>query len=316
MKKLFGVLLVVLLAVTVMGCSKPAEKKSADVGTYTVGFIVGSYEHMFYNLVGEGIEAKCAELGIKAIMLDGELDANVQSNHIENLVAEKVNAIALATVDAAGVKPAIEAADKSGIPVFTFDSPCFGTNVIKCHAGTDNVEGGRLGAREVLRLVAPGSTVAMIGNPASSSVLDRQQGFEEVIKAQDSVKYAFFGNYQGDATVAASLMQDWVTADPNLAAVFCGGDPAATGALSSIKSAGAKTLVVGYDGNPEAIAAIKAQSGDGRWWVSEISQNPNLIGSTIVEQIKKYLDTGSVDSPLIPIAPYIITYQYIQDNNL
>jgi ABC-type sugar transport system substrate-binding protein len=157
----------------------------------------------------------------------------------------------------------------------------------------------------------------MIGNPASSSVLDRQQGFEEIVKAPNAgVNYRFFGNYQGDANVAFSLMQDWLTSDPNLAAVFCAGDPAATGALSAIKAAGAKTLVIGYDGNPEAIAAIKDQAGDGKWWVSEISQNPALIGKTIVEQIKKYLDTGKVDAKLIPISPYIITYDYIKQNGL
>ena len=150
----------------------------------------------------------CEELGIKPLVYDGELDANIQSNHIQNLVSLEVDAIALATVDAGGVAPAIEAAQKAGIPVFTFDSPASTSKDIICHAGTDNVEGGRLGAKEVLRLLKPGQTCAMIGNPASSSVLDRQKGFEEVIKDQDDIEYEFFGNYQRDANVAFSLMQD------------------------------------------------------------------------------------------------------------
>jgi ABC-type sugar transport system substrate-binding protein len=314
MKKVVLVLLALsLLSLPVFGAGGGDKAGGAP----TVGFIVGSREHVFYNLIEDSINKHAPANGIKAIVYDGELDANVQSDRIEDLVAQKVKAIALATVDAAGVGPAIVAADKAGIPVFTFDSPCTSVTVIKCHAGTDNVEGGRLGGREVLRLVPKGSSVAMIGNPASSSVLDRQQGFEEIVKAPNSgVNYKFFGNYQGDANVAFSLMQDWLTSDPNLAAVFCAGDPAATGALSAIKAAGAKTLVIGYDGNPEAIAAMKDQAGDGKWWVSEISQDPALIGKTIVEQIKKYLDTGKVDAQLIPINPYIITYDYIQKNGL
>lgn len=289
---------------------------AAEGAGYKVGFIVGSREHVFYNLIEESIKKEAAELGMEAIVYDGELDANVQSNHIENLTAMGVNAIALATVDAAGVGPAIEAANAAGIPVFTFDSGAPDIKVIKCHVGTDNVEGGRLGAQEAIRIAGSGGSVAMIGNPASSSVLDRQKGFEEVMEGQTDVTYYSFGNYEGDANKAASLAQDWVTANPDLDVIFCAGDPAATGALSAIKAAGADTKVVGFDGNPEAIQAIKAQDGDGKWWVSEISQNPQEIGKVITEQIQKYLKDGSVDQEMIPIAPYIITYDYIQEKGL
>ncbi len=294
----------------------PAEAAPAADGAYKVGYIVGSREHVFYNLIEESINETAKAMGIEAIVYDGELDANVQSNHIENLTAMGVDAIALATVDAAGVGPAIEAADAAGIPVFTFDSGAPGITVIKCHVGTDNVEGGRLGAAEALRIAGDGGSVAMIGNPASSSVLDRQKGFEEVINAQEATEYYAFGNYEGDANKAASLAQDWVTANPDLDAIFCAGDPAATGALSAIKAAGVDTRVVGFDGNPEAIQAIKDKEGDGKWWVSEISQNPKEIGKVTTEQIIKYLSTGSVDSESIPIDPYIITYDYVEKNGL
>lgn len=305
-KKILLVCVVSVLLLTFVPCFAENE-------TLTVGFIVGSREHVFYNLIEESIKETCKELGIEALVYDGELDANVQSNHIQNLVSMEVDAIALATVDAGGVAPAIEAAQQAGIPVFTFDSPASTSKNIISHVGTDNVEGGRLGAEEALRLLKAGDTVAMIGNPASSSVLDRQAGFEEVINAQDDVKYEFFGNYQGDANVAMSLMQDWLISDPDLGAVFCAGDPACTGALAAIKAANAKTLIIGFDGNPEAITAIKDVENDGKYWVSEISQNPKLIGKTICEQIHMYLTEGKVDAALIPIDPYIITADTLED---
>lgn len=301
------------------GTDKKNVSAEEDGKSYRVGFIVGSREHVFYNLIEDAIKEKCDEIGIEALCYDGELDANVQSNHIENLVAQDVDAIALATVDAAGVGPAIEAADAAGIPVFTFDSPCTTVDCIVCHVGTDNVKGGELGAQECIRLLGDkGGTAGIIGNPASSSCLDRENGFLDIMEkeAPDNVEVSFNGNYQGDANIAASLVQDWLTADPDLGVIFATGDPACTGALASIKAAGADTLIVGYDGNPEAIKAIYAQDEDGKWWVSEISQNPPLIGSTIVEQVYKYLKTGKVDAKNIPIEPYIITYEYIVDNNL
>lgn len=333
MKKLVSILLVLVLMLSLVGCATPAESPStspsdtapANPGsespsntgekTYRVGAIVGSREHVFYNLIEESILATAEELGFEALTYDGQLDANVQANIVADLVAQKVDAISLATVDAAGVGPALEQADQAGIPCFTFDSACANADFIKCHVGTDNVKGGELGAQEVLRLVPEGN-VAFIGNPASSSVIDRENGFKKGLEGQDKVVLKFEGDYQGDANVAMQLMQDWLAADPDIKAVFCAGDPAAAGALAAIKAAGANTLVIGYDGNPEAITAIKDTEGDGKWWVSEISQDPKKIGKVCMEQIMKYLETGKVDAELIPIDPYIITLDYIKENNL
>ncbi len=327
-RKLFSVLVCIsLTAAMLAGCGSKEEeaapgvvtgdateteetaaKTADDAGSesYKVGFIVGSREHVFYNLIEAAIEEKCQELGLEYIILDGQLDANVMSDEIQDLTAQNCDAIALSCNDAAGVKPAIEAASAEGIAMFTFDCTSESDAII-CFAGTDNTEGGRLGAQEVLRLCKVGDKVAMIGYPTASSVLDRQTGFEEVIKAQSDIEYKFFGDYAGDANKAQQLMEDWLTQEPDLAAVFCAGDPAATGALAAIKAAGANTLVIGFDGNPEAKTAILDTEGNGKWWVSEISQNPSEIGSTITEQMHKYLTTGSVDSDFILIEPYIIT---------
>jgi ribose transport system substrate-binding protein len=331
-KKLLSVLLGISLVATMLaGCGSKneataetaetttetaettTETEKTDAGTtegssekYMVGFIVGSREHVFYNLIEEAIETKCKELGLDYTILDGQLDANVMSDEIMDLTAQGCDAIALSCNDAAGVKPAIEAASAEGIAMFTFDCTCDSDAIIS-FAGTDNTEGGRLGAQEVLRLCKPGDKVAMIGYPTASSVLDRQTGFEEVIKAQSDIEYKFFGDYAGDANKAQQLMEDWLIQEPDLAAVFCAGDPAATGALAAIKAAGASTKVIGFDGNPEAKTAILDKEGNGKWWVSEISQNPSEIGSTITDQMYKYLTTGAVDSDFISISPYIIT---------
>ncbi|MDR0662605.1 MAG: substrate-binding domain-containing protein, partial [Spirochaetaceae bacterium] len=111
---------------------------------------------------------------------------------------------------------------------------------------------------------------------------------------------------EGDASKAEQLMTDALTQNPDIAVVFCVGDPAAAGALAAIKAQGSKTLIIGFDGNPEAKSALLDPT-NGQFWVSEISQNPTEIGKQIVEQIKKYIDTGKVDNKTIMIAPYIIT---------
>ena len=83
MKKFFIVLLVVCF-VLAGALSVYAEEE------LTVGFIVGSREHVFYNLIEKSIMETCEELGIEPLVYDGELDANVQSNHIQNLISMEV----------------------------------------------------------------------------------------------------------------------------------------------------------------------------------------------------------------------------------
>jgi ribose transport system substrate-binding protein len=297
----------VLLALSlVMLCSGLFAGGKKDSGV-KVGFIVGSREHVFYTLIERGIKEEAQKLGIQAIVLDGNLDGNVTSDHINNLAAQGVKAIALSVNDPGGTTPAIEAANRAGVPVFTFDCTSTTTNVIKAFVGTDNVEGGRLGGRETVRLANNGQKVGLINFDEPQSCIDRRVGWEEEVKVSGkSLQIIEVGNYRGDAPTAERLMTDALTAHPDLAVVFCVGDPAAAGALAAIKIAGASTKIIGFDGNPEAKAAIK-DSTNGKIWVSEISQNPIAIGTQITQKIKTFLDTGNVDQATTMIAPYIIT---------
>jgi ribose transport system substrate-binding protein len=286
---------------------------AADSKQYKVGFIVGSRQHVFYTLIEKGINEAAAKLGINAVVLDGDLDGNVTSDHINNLVAEGCDAIALSCNDPGGTTPAMEAADRDGVPVFTFDCTSTQTKVVKCFVGTDNVEGGRLGGRETVRLAKDGAKVGIINYDEPQSCLDRRAGWEEIVKASDKkLQIIEVGNYAGDSSKAEQLMTDALTQNPDIDAVFCVGDPAAAGALAAVKAAGASTKIIGFDGNPEAKAAM-LDPENGKFWVSEISQNPNEIGQKITAEIVQYLKDGKVDAETIMIPPYIITKENAAD---
>ena len=70
-KVLAGIMATALVAGT-LSMSAAAEEP------LKMGFIVGSFEHVFYNLIAEGIQEKADELGIEATILDAELDATPQ----------------------------------------------------------------------------------------------------------------------------------------------------------------------------------------------------------------------------------------------
>jgi len=304
MKKFLVVLLVLVISIATVFAEGTNEKVSSD--SYKVGFIVGSRQHVFYNLIEEGINSKAAELGIEAVVLDGQLDGNVFSDHINNLVAENCDAIALSCNDPGGVTPALEAADRDGVPVFTFDCTTTTTDVVKCFVGTDNFAGGYLAGQYAAKIAPEGAKVAAIWDVPQSCV-DRYNGWIKAIKESNkNLKMIDVGQYHGDASKAENLMTDALTSNPDINSVFCGGDPAATGALAAVKASGASTKVIGFDGNPESKAAM-LDSINGKYWVAEVAQDPVGIGKQITEQIYKYLTTGSVEKKVIMVNPYIFT---------
>lgn len=284
----------------------PAETGGKTVADLKFGFVVGSFEHTFYQLIAQGIKDECKNAGLaesQYSVLDASLDPVIATQKVETLTADGCNAIALACNDAAGVKPAIENADKDGVAMFTFDCTSE-SDAIHCFVGTDNYQGGVLGGEELLRLTQEGDTVAIIGYPTASSCLDRENGAIATVGDKRNLLTGY--DYKGDANEAQKIMENILTTNPEVKAVFCVGDPAATGALASIKAAGSNCLIIGFDGNPEAKEAI-LDAENGKYWVSEISQNPKEIGATIVKEMVSYMTNGTVTDSKIFIAPYIIT---------
>ncbi|MDR0663694.1 MAG: substrate-binding domain-containing protein, partial [Spirochaetaceae bacterium] len=184
MKKVKKIVAVTLmLAITAVSLYATGGQQKKD--GINVGFIVGSRQHVFYTLIEKGIKEAAPANGINAIVMDGDLDGNVTSDHINNFVTEGVNAIALSANDPGGTTPAIRNAVTSKVPVFTFDCTIADASLITSFVGTDNVEGGRLGGRETVRLAAPGAKVGLINFDNPQSCLDRRAGWEEVVKASD-----------------------------------------------------------------------------------------------------------------------------------
>lgn len=311
-KVITSILVATMLAASVATGSFAAEEAPAPVeGDFSEmqwGFIVGSFEHVFYQNVAKGIEEQCAALGMSEDqydVTDCNLEADKAINAIQNFTANKCNAIALACNDAAGCVPGITEAANNGVAMFNFDSKADDlTNVIS-FVGTDNYQGGILGGEELIRLTEDGDTVAIIGNPESVSTIDRENGALEALEKADRKVLSGY-NYEGDANIAQNIMETILVSNPECAAVFCAGDPAATGALAAIKAAGSSCLIVGFDGNPEAKEALLDEE-NGKYWVSEIAQDSLGIGRGIVDQMAKYFTTGEVDAQVIMIDPYIIT---------
>ncbi|HWR22809.1 MAG TPA: substrate-binding domain-containing protein [Feifaniaceae bacterium] len=335
MKKTLAILMAALMALTMFACAAPAAEPSAPtaapaaeapvapeapaapaakaVKDLKLGFILGSREHAFYCSIEDGIKAAASEMGFQAVVLESDLNGAVASERIENLVAEGCDAISLSVNDPTGCTPAIEAADKEGVPMFAFDCTSSETDVIKCFVGTDNFSGGVVGGEATIKKLEElgltgGATIGIIGYPEPQSCIDRENGWYNVVnsyKDQYNLNIVNIGNYKGDADTAKSLMDDALTQYPDMAVIFTVGDPACIGALASIKAAGASTAMIGFDANPEAHEAI-LDPENGKIWFADVAQDPYQIGYQIAQVMAKYCTEGTVDLQTVLIPPYLV----------
>ena len=322
MKKGISFALAALMAVSLMACGGGAAKSTTAAGTEkqteqasekatekageteaakeqskgeakTIGVSLLNSTHVFYNSIESAMEEQAKEYGWTLDVQDAAGDANKQLGQVQDFITKKVDAIVIAPTNSAGSKSMIDLADKAGIPVFTMDIASDGKPVT--HVATDNKKGGQLAAEYVVNniLTDKKGNAAVITYSEIESCVDREKGFTDYLKENaPDIKIVDVQNYSGDQQKAADVMQNMLLKNDNIDVVFCVGDPAATGALSSITAAGAKTKI---------IAEIKK----GGNWVADVAQDPAGIGKSTLEAIKKHLEGEQVDSEIL-IAPYII----------
>jgi len=320
-RKLIGMVLCIAMVGTMLvGCGSDkaaetttketeatkTEEASSDVipedEEITVGVSLLNNAHVFYNNIEAALIEKGKELNVDLIIQDAAGDANKQLSQVQDFITQDVDAIILCPTNSAGSKSMVELAEAAGIPVFTMDVASDGEVVT--HVATDNYKGGQLAAEYMATKVLADAAgdVAVITYSEIEGCVDREKGFTDwVAENAPNVNVVDIQNYSGDQGKAADVMQNMLLKHENLAAVFCVGDPAAVGAMSSIDAAGKDVKVIGFDGNPEGIEAILS----GGNWVADIAQDPASIGSTTLEAVRTYLAGGDVEK-LIPISPTVI----------
>jgi ribose transport system substrate-binding protein len=112
-----------------------------------------------------------------------------------------------------------------------------------------------------------------------------------------------------DKAKGQAATEDILTQHPDLAGLFGSNDNMALGAVEAIKAANLsdQIVVVGFDANPDAAAAIVA--GD---MEASIAQNPTNMGKFGVESLLKLIN-GETLEPVIDTGTELVTEENAAD---
>ena len=322
MKKFLTLLPAILLS-TWLGCGGKQQESTGPKNTgvngenveETKGIIAYTpltLSNPFFKVIGDHIKAEAEKSGYETLMVDPDMDVKKQSDQIDDFIAKNVTAIVLVPCDRLSVGPAVQAANKAGIPVFTVDAKCAAEGAkIAGHVGTDNFQGGELAGKAMIdALGEKGGKVLILDFQKANSCVLRVAGFKKVINAHNKqaegkieVVSELDGN--GDRTKGYQSTADALQAHEDLDAIFAINDPSALGAYTAVKEAKRenKIKIIGFDGQLDGKQAIK----DGKIYGDPI-QHPDKMGKQIVQLIVKY-QAGESFAPetLIPATLYTKT---------
>ena len=283
------------MSLIVAGCHRGGER-GAGAKRPIVGVSLLTQTHAFYKELEDGLREEAKARDLELVVVACEMDPARQAAQIEDFVAQRVAAILVAPCDSSAIGPHLAGPERAGIPVFSADIAVRTARVVS-HVASDNVQGGRLAAQTIARLIGDAGNVLIIDHPEVASVQDRTRGFDEEMKNHPQIRIVGRPSGSGQRARAMAVMEDMLQAHRDLNGVFGINDDSALGAASVIETAGRKDIVVvGFDATPEAQAAI-ARGGALK---ADVVQYPRKIGKTAIETIARYLHGEKVE-PLITV---------------
>ena len=252
--------------------------------------IVNDPANPYWFTEGEVAKATAEKLGYTATVAAHKGDTNVESNLIDTAITNKSVAIILDPANADGSIGAVKKAVAAGIPVFLVNAEINQEGLAKAQLVSNNAQGAALGAQQWVEAVGDkGKYVELFGNPADNNAATRSNGYETVLTQYPDLVKVAKEVADWDRTKGHDKMQSMLQANPDVNAVISGNDEMALGAIAALKEAGKleQVKVGGFDGSPDAVAAIKA--GEMQYTVL---QPVAVFSAEAVKQADNVIKTG------------------------
>ena len=258
-------------ALVAPGCSQPPSEKGASptpphapakaekAGPYRIALVMKSLANEFFLTMENGAKAHqqqhAAEYTLIANGIKDEQDVARQIDLVEQMVAQKVDALVIAPADSKALVGVCKRAQDAGVVVINIDNK-FDDSVLKekgitiPFVGPDNRKGAKLAADYIATKLEPGAPVAILeGIPSAFNGQQRKLGFDDAIAAA-GLKLVTSQSASWEMDKANQVASSILTEHPEIKALLCANDSMALGAAAAVRAAGktGQVLLCGYDG--------------------------------------------------------------------
>ena len=199
---------------------------------------------------------------VELTVFDGRYDAVVQNNQISTMITQHFDAIEMIPVDFNGSAPQMKKAKAASIPVVISNSRVNSPDIVSTIECDDVKAGTLIMEAAAKKMGGKGNVVVFQGPIGSAGEIDRSKGVKGVLAKYPDIKVLEMKTANWSRAEGLSLMENWLTAHPNqIQGIIGENDEMALGAIQAVKAHGLNPkdfTIVGVDGVPDAIAAVKA----------------------------------------------------------
>ncbi len=225
-----------------------------------VGVSWSNFQEERWKTDEAALRAALEARGAHYLSADAQSSSEKQISDIETLIARGAEVLVVVAQDADAIGPAITAALAEGIPVIGYDRLIELPGVF--YISFDNVEVGRIQAREITRVQPTGRYVFIKGAATDPNADFVHAGQLEVLQdAIDAGHIQVVGDQYVDGwlpELAQRIMEQILTANGDrVDAVVCSNDGMAGGVLAALRAQGLEGLPLsGQDGDHAALNRV------------------------------------------------------------
>lgn len=242
MRQLIGLLVFVLLALPASGAAiaSPQGKRVVVLATSNTNPYIGAWTGTFTKFATQS--------GIKVTNLSANYDAAVQSQQIDDAIAQKYDLIVICYINDQAIVPALTRAKAAGIPVVLYATPMRKDqeDLWTSYIGTQNSELGRFAGEELAAgLAAEGKTkakvVAVTGIAQMINVKARMDAFKAALAQHPGIQLVATEDGKWNTAVTEKVTGELLVrfaGQGGIDGVYAMADNQATGAINAVQSAG------------------------------------------------------------------------------
>ena len=242
MRLVIGLLAFLLVSLPFGGAAVASAegKRVILLGTTNTNPYIGAWTATFTKFA--------AQAGMKVTNLSSNYDAAVQSQQIDDAIAQKFDIIVLCYVNDQAIVPALTRAKAAGIPVILWATPIKKEyeELFTSYVGTDHSELGRIAGENMVKGLAAegknkGQVIAVTGVAQQTNVAARMAAFRAVLAQNPGVELVAAEDGKWNTALTEKITGELlVRFNPRggVDGIFAMADNQATGSIQAVESAG------------------------------------------------------------------------------
>lgn len=292
------------------GCSNDPKSAASEAQDHYFLLTVNT-QVPYWQAAAAGFTKAASDFGVQGTVAGpGNYDPKAEQAEFRRVMQAKPAGILVSPADPDLMKPDIDAAIVSGIPVITVDADASASKRLS-FIGTDNYEAGRMGGEIVSRSLKGSGSVMIFTMPEQTNLNERYRGYMEILAAYPHITLLPVVDIKGDPQIAFEQTRAVITGSKSKVDAFVcldalGGKGVAK-ALSEGHVSGKTVMAMDYD--PETLEWIRKGYIQGT-----IAQRPftmGFVGLKMLEDLHRHkprsLDVAWAKEPLAPVPSFVNT---------